>query len=102
MTQSPDIAFPARDDGWKPSNPLLENVIRKYIDEARREACDTTGNTGTLTGGGLVLVAIGASMGVPALTANRVATVIWVLLTMALLCAGQNCTDTFNLRRRSA
>ncbi|MEU4619953.1 hypothetical protein AB0G04_08225 [Actinoplanes sp. NPDC023801] len=34
-------------------------MIQKYIDEARRDACDTTGNAGTLTGGGLVLVAFG-------------------------------------------
>jgi len=34
--------------------------------------------------GGLVLVVIGASMGLPALTANRVATLAWVLLTLLL------------------
>lgn len=36
--------------------------------------------------GGLVLVLVGASMGLPALTANRVATVSWLLVTLLLLC----------------
>ena len=34
--------------------------------------------------GGLVLVLAGASLGLPALTANRVATLVWVLLTLLL------------------
>ncbi|MDR6316189.1 hypothetical protein [Actinoplanes couchii] len=51
--------MPVRDDRWKPSNPLLENVIRKYIDEARSEVCDTTGSASTLAAGGMVLVALG-------------------------------------------
>jgi hypothetical protein len=36
-------------------------------------------------GGGLVLLLIGASVGLPALTANRVATVAWLLLGVLLL-----------------
>lgn len=35
--------------------------------------------------GGLVLLTTGASLGFPALTGNRVATVLWVLLTIMLL-----------------
>lgn len=36
--------------------------------------------------GGLIIVLVGASMGLPALTANRVATVSWLLVTLLLLC----------------
>jgi hypothetical protein len=35
--------------------------------------------------GGLLIIAIAGSVGVPALTANRVATVLWLLLTLLLL-----------------
>jgi hypothetical protein len=35
--------------------------------------------------GGLVIVVIGASVGLPALTANRCATIVWLLLTLLLL-----------------
>jgi hypothetical protein len=35
--------------------------------------------------GGLVLLAIGASAGFPALTGNRVTTVLWILLTLMLM-----------------
>lgn len=35
--------------------------------------------------GGLLFVVVGGSMGIPALTANRVATVVWILLTLVLL-----------------
>ncbi len=35
--------------------------------------------------GGLVVVAVAASVGLPALTANRVATIIWLLLGLSLL-----------------
>jgi hypothetical protein len=59
MTQSSQHTVPVRTDRWKPANPLLDNVIRKYIDEARAEVCDTTGNSGTMVGGGMVLVALG-------------------------------------------
>lgn len=36
-------------------------------------------------GGGLVLLVIGASVGLPALTANRVATIAWLLIGLVLL-----------------
>jgi hypothetical protein len=35
--------------------------------------------------GGLVLLAVGASVGLPALTANRVATIMWLLIALLLL-----------------
>jgi len=38
-------------------------------------------------GGALVLLVIGASFGLPSLTANRASTVVWVLLTLTLLTA---------------
>jgi hypothetical protein len=81
MTQLPENAFPVRGDRWKPSNPLLENVIRKYIDEARREACDTTGNTGTITGGGMVLVGFGIVLAIG--TGNPLAA-IFAMIVLAL------------------
>ncbi|MFC4065200.1 hypothetical protein [Actinoplanes subglobosus] len=81
MTQLPERAFPVRGDRWKPSNPLLENVIRKYIDEATREACDTTGNTGTITGGGLVLVGFGIILAIG--TGNPLAA-IFAMIVLAL------------------
>ncbi|SDT81158.1 hypothetical protein [Actinoplanes derwentensis] len=59
MSKLIQLPVPVRNDRWKPSNPLLESVIRKYIDEARNEVCDTTGSAGTLVGGGMVLVALG-------------------------------------------
>lgn len=37
--------------------------------------------------GYLVLILVGASLGLPALTANRVATVAWILLALLLACA---------------
>lgn len=40
--------------------------------------------------GGLVVLAIGASAGFPALTGNRVATVLWVLLSLTLLTTGRS------------
>ncbi|MEV0895633.1 hypothetical protein [Actinoplanes sp. NPDC049802] len=65
MIKVSERAVPVRDDQWKPTNPLLDSVIRKYIDEARSDACDTTGNSATITAGGLVLVGFGVvlSMG---------------------------------------
>jgi hypothetical protein len=81
MNQLPERAFPARGDRWKPSNPLLENVIRKYIDEATREACDTTGNAGTITGGGLVLVGFGIILAIG--TGNPLAA-IFAMIVLAL------------------
>lgn len=36
--------------------------------------------------GGLIIVLVGASVGLPALTGNRVATVSWLLVTLLLLC----------------
>jgi hypothetical protein len=81
MTQLSENALPVRGDRWKPSNPLLDNVIRKYIDEAQREACDTTGNTGTLTGGGLVLVGFGIILAIG--TGNPLAA-IFAMIVLAL------------------
>ncbi|MDI6103439.1 hypothetical protein QLQ12_33005 [Actinoplanes sp. NEAU-A12] len=82
MSNISEHAVPTRGDRWKPVNPLLDNVIRKYIDEARAEVCDTTGNAGTITGGGMVLVAFGiilaAGTGNPLLALIAV-----VLLAMA-------------------
>lgn len=82
MTQISEGAVPARDDRWKPANPLLDNVIRKYIDEARAEACDTTGNAGTLAAGGMVLVAFGIILAYA--TGNPLlAIIVMVVLAMA-------------------
>lgn len=78
MTKMTQLPIPVREDRWKPSNPLLESVIRKYIDEARSEIADTTGSSSTLAGGGLVLVALGiilaAGSGEPVLAIVIVAT----------------------------
>jgi hypothetical protein len=41
-------------------------------------------------GGGLVLLVIGASVGLPALTANRVATIAWLLIGLILLSPGSD------------
>jgi hypothetical protein len=60
---------------------MLDSVIQKYIDEARRDACDTTGNTGTLTGGGLVLVAFGIVLSIG--TGNPILA-IFVMIVLAL------------------
>lgn len=73
---------PVRVDRWKPENPLLESVIRKYIDEARQDACDTTGSTGTLTGGALVLIAFGVILS--AGTGNPILAIV-IVVTLALL-----------------
>jgi hypothetical protein len=82
MTQLSERAVPVRDDRWRPVNPMLDSVIQKYIDETRRDACDTTGSTGTLTGGGLVLIAFGivlsAGTGNPLL-----ATFVMIVLALA-------------------
>ncbi|GAA0447263.1 hypothetical protein Aca07nite_57980 [Actinoplanes capillaceus] len=59
MTKVAAGGVPVRHDHWKPVNPQLDSVIRKYIDEARRTVSDTTGNSATLTGGALVLVGLG-------------------------------------------
>ncbi|WP_430784734.1 hypothetical protein [Actinoplanes sp. G11-F43] len=64
MSRVDQLAVPEREDRWKPSNPLLESVIRKYIDEARREVCDTTGSSATLAAGGMVLVTFGIILAV--------------------------------------
>ncbi|MEV4276945.1 hypothetical protein [Actinoplanes xinjiangensis] len=81
MTELSDSTVPVRGDRWRPSNPLLENVIQKYIDEARREACDTTGNTGTITGGGLVLIGFGIIVAIG--TGNPLAA-IFAMIVLAL------------------
>ncbi|WP_433790628.1 hypothetical protein [Actinoplanes sp. CA-252034] len=81
MTPSTQNDLPVRGDRWRPSNPLLENVIQKYIDEAQRDACDTTGNTGTITGGGLVLVGLGIILALG--TGNPLAA-IFVVIVLAL------------------
>lgn len=81
MTQLSEGAVPVREDRWRPSNPLLESVIRKYIDEAEREACDTTGNISTITAGGLVLVGLGIILAIG--TGNPLAA-IFVVIVLAL------------------
>lgn len=81
MTQSTERTIPVRGDRWKPANPLLDNVIRKYIDEARAEVCDTTGSAGTITGGGMVLVAFGIILAVG--TGNPLLAIIVVVLLAA-------------------
>jgi hypothetical protein len=50
--------------------------------------------------GGLVLILIGASVGLPALTANRVATVAWLLICLLLLSPAQNPVPLEVTRRR--
>jgi hypothetical protein len=82
MTQSSEHTVPVRSDRWRPVNPTLDSVIQRYIDEARREACDTTGNAGTLAGGGLVLVAFGVVLAIG--TGNPLlATFVVIVLALA-------------------
>ncbi|MBO3737834.1 hypothetical protein [Actinoplanes flavus] len=59
MTKVAVRGMPVRHDQWRPVNPELDKVIRKYIDEARRNVCDTTGSSATVAAGGLVLGALG-------------------------------------------
>lgn len=83
MTKMTQLPIPVREDRWKPSNPLLENVIRKYIDEARSEVADTTGSASTLAGGGMVLVALGII-----LAAGTGEPMITIMIVMALAAVG--------------
>ncbi|MEU8662795.1 hypothetical protein [Actinoplanes philippinensis] len=53
-------------------------MIRKYIDEAQRKACDRTGNSGTITGGGLVLVGFGIVLAMG--TGNPLAAIFAVIV----------------------
>ncbi len=48
------------------------------------------GSARSRLGGGLVLLVIGASVGLPALTANRVATIAWLLIGLVLLSPGSD------------
>ncbi|GAA4957052.1 hypothetical protein [Actinoplanes utahensis] len=82
MSKQPERAIPVRVDRWKPENPLLDSVINKYVDEARRDACDTTGSTGTLTGGALVLIAFGVVLA--AGSGNPILAIV-VVVTLAVL-----------------
>jgi hypothetical protein len=43
------------------------------------------GRAQSMLAGGLLLIAVGTSLGLPGTTANRVATVFWVLITLLLL-----------------
>ena len=54
--------------------------------------------------GGLVLIMIGASVGLPALTANRVATIVWILVGLLSLAelAASTCDSTSSHARTSA
>lgn len=64
---------------------VLLILVRAWWTRRRRLAPAESG-----LAGGLVVLAIGASAGFPALTGNRVATVLWVLLSLTLLTTGRS------------
>lgn len=59
----------------------------------------TAGRAEARLAGGLVLTVIGVAMGIPSLTANRCATVVWLLLAL-LLCGCQASPPTARRLRR--
>ncbi|WP_436530886.1 hypothetical protein [Actinoplanes sp. HUAS TT8] len=89
MEQDAPRRVPARADGWRPDDPILNNLIHKSIEQSQRKNAET----GTMTaffGGGIVLMLLGVILSIG--TGNPMLAMVVVVLMAAggLLYAGFN------------
>ncbi|WP_203828078.1 hypothetical protein [Actinoplanes palleronii] len=63
MPQSSARDVPARADGWRPQDPVLNNLIHKCIEDAQRRNSET-GSMTAFFGGGIVLMILGVILAV--------------------------------------
>src|SRR5690349_7989689 len=70
-------AMPVREDRWQPADPILDNVIRRCLDEA--ESTEGSAGSSTIMAGAMVLAVLGVMIMLAAKSAQA-ALVVPVLL----------------------
>lgn len=89
MAQDAPRRVPARSDGWRPTDPVLNGLIHKSIEQAHRKNAET-GSMTAFFGGGVVLLILGVILAVG--TGNPMLAMVVVVLMGAggLFYAGLN------------
>lgn len=92
MEQDAPRRVPARADGWRPDDPVLNNLIHKSIEQAHRKNAET-GSMTAFFGGGIVLMILGVILAVGTGSPMLAMVVVVLLAAGGLLYAGFNAPD---------
>ncbi|BCY12044.1 hypothetical protein [Actinoplanes sp. L3-i22] len=89
MEQDAPRPVPARADGWRPNDEILNNLIHKSIEQAHRKNAET-GSMNAFFGGAIVLMVLGVILAIG--TGNPMLAMVVVVLMAAggLMYAGLN------------
>jgi hypothetical protein len=89
MAQGAPRTVPARADGWRPQDTVLNGLIQKRLDQAYRRNSDT-GSMTAFFGGGIVLLTLGVILGAGTGSPGLAIIVVVALAAGGLLYAGMN------------
>ncbi len=87
MVQEAPRRVPARSDGWRPEDPILNKLIEKCIDQAHRRKWES-GDMGAIFGGALVLLILAVIIAVGTGSPLLAAAVVVALAAGGLLYTG--------------
>ncbi|WIM93437.1 hypothetical protein ACTOB_005414 [Actinoplanes oblitus] len=89
MAQDAPRGVPARADGWRPQDPVLNGLIHKSIEQAYRRNAET-GSMTAVFGGGIVLLILGVILGAGTGSPGLALIVVVLLAAGGLFYAGMN------------
>ncbi|MFI1989108.1 hypothetical protein [Actinoplanes sp. NPDC020271] len=92
MEQDAPRRVPARADGWRPDDPILNGLIHKCIEQAYRRNAES-GSMTAFFGGGLVLMILGVILAAGTGNPMLAIAVVVVLAAAGLLYAGLNAPE---------